>query len=78
MAKVMVSLPDELLAAIDAEARRRRLTRSGLLAQAAGRELARRAPDEVAEAIERSTARFTAGRRFESGELVRRMRDSAR
>ena len=78
MAKVMISLPDDLLAAIDAEARRRHVTRSGLLAQAAGREIARRAPDDVSEAIERSTARFAATRRFESGQLVRRMRDSAR
>lgn len=74
----MISLPDELLVAIDAEARRLRLTRSRLLAQAAGRELARRAPEEITEAIERSTARFATARRFESGELVRRMRDSAR
>jgi metal-responsive CopG/Arc/MetJ family transcriptional regulator len=31
MAKVMVSLPDELLDAVDAEAARRGTTRSGLL-----------------------------------------------
>lgn len=31
MAKVMVSMPDELLAAVDAEAARRGTTRSGLL-----------------------------------------------
>ncbi|HMU25851.1 MAG TPA: ribbon-helix-helix protein, CopG family [Solirubrobacterales bacterium] len=35
MAKVMVSIPDELLAQIDAEARRQGTTRSGLLQRAA-------------------------------------------
>jgi hypothetical protein len=39
MAKVMVSFPDELLARIDAEARRRGTTRSGLLQLAAKREV---------------------------------------
>lgn len=39
MAKVMVSMPDRLLAALDAEAERRRTTRSGLLQDAARREL---------------------------------------
>lgn len=35
MAKVMVSLPDELLRAVDVEARRRKTTRSGLLRELA-------------------------------------------
>lgn len=39
MAKVMVSLPDELLGAIDAEADRRHTSRSGLLQAAALREI---------------------------------------
>jgi len=39
MAKVMVSLPDELLARLDEHARRRRTTRSGLLRELAEREL---------------------------------------
>jgi len=34
MAKVMISIPDELLARVDAEAKRRMTTRSGLLALA--------------------------------------------
>jgi metal-responsive CopG/Arc/MetJ family transcriptional regulator len=37
MSKVMVSLPDELLARIDREAERRSLSRSALLAAAARR-----------------------------------------
>jgi metal-responsive CopG/Arc/MetJ family transcriptional regulator len=39
MAKVMVSLPDELLARLDEHARRRGTTRSGLLRELAEREL---------------------------------------
>jgi metal-responsive CopG/Arc/MetJ family transcriptional regulator len=39
MAKVMVSLPDELLGALDAEAKRRRTSRSALLQAGARREL---------------------------------------
>lgn len=39
MAKVMVSLPDDLLGALDAEADRRHTSRSALLRDAARREL---------------------------------------
>lgn len=51
MAKVMVSLPDELLAAVDAEATRRGTTRSGLLRRFADDALRRRS-DERAARIE--------------------------
>lgn len=39
MAKVMISMPDELLGALDAEVGRRHTTRSALLQEAAKREL---------------------------------------
>lgn len=39
MAKVMISLPDDLLGRIDATVRERRTTRSGLLRELAEREL---------------------------------------
>jgi metal-responsive CopG/Arc/MetJ family transcriptional regulator len=39
MAKVMVSMPEDLLGALDAEVGRRRTTRSALLQEAARREL---------------------------------------
>lgn len=39
MAKVMISIPDGLLEMLDAEAERRRTSRSGLLQDAARREL---------------------------------------
>ena len=48
MAKVMVSLPDELLRALDAEAGRRGLTRSGLLRDLAEQNLRRRGEHRAA------------------------------
>jgi hypothetical protein len=49
MAKVMVSMPDDLLGALDAEVGRRHTTRSALLQEAAKRELGllRREPGDV-------------------------------
>ena len=76
MSKVMVSIPDQLLADIDTEARRRSTSRSALLADAARRELARRDPDHVAAAIARSEQRFVREGTFEAADLVRRDRDS--
>ncbi|MGC8514156.1 MAG: hypothetical protein ACP5P1_14155 [Acidimicrobiales bacterium] len=78
MSKVMVSLADDLLAEIDAEAARRSTSRSALLAAAARRELARRDPDRVAAAIERSEQRFRNAGTFEAVDLVRADRESHR
>jgi hypothetical protein len=75
MSKVMVSLPDDLLAEIDAEVLRRSTNRSALLAVAVRRELARRDPADVAAAIERSERRFDRAGNFESADLVRSARD---
>jgi metal-responsive CopG/Arc/MetJ family transcriptional regulator len=76
MAKVMVSLPDDLLAQVDAEAARRATTRSALLAQAARRELQRRDPEAVEAAIRRSRERFVRSGGFEAADVVRSSRDS--
>lgn len=57
MAKVMVSLPDDLLAEIDRVARTRGSTRSGLLADAARRELARRDPEALRAIMDRMKIR---------------------
>jgi metal-responsive CopG/Arc/MetJ family transcriptional regulator len=76
MAKVMISLPADLLQRLDQEARRRSVSRSGLLAAALRRELARRDPEAVAEAIARSEQRFKASGAFEAADLVRRDRDT--
>jgi metal-responsive CopG/Arc/MetJ family transcriptional regulator len=78
MAKVMVSLADDLLAELDAEAARRSTSRSALLAGAVRRELARRDPDRVAAAIERSEQRFRNAGTFEAVDLVRAYRESHR
>ncbi len=59
MAKVMISLPDEDLARIDAEAARRGTSRSGLMREAALRELDQRDPATVRLAIERTRSRVT-------------------
>ena len=78
MSKVMVSLPDDLLALIDAEARRRATSRSALLAVAARRELERRDPGVVSEAVRRSRERFRTAGSFESAELLRSDREERR
>jgi len=78
MSKVMVSLADDLLAELDAEAARRSTSRSALLATAARREIARRDPDRVAAAIERSEQRFHHAGAFEAAGLVRADRDLRR
>lgn len=75
MSKVMVSLPDDLLANIDAEAQRRSMSRSALLATAARREIGRRDPEVVAAAIARSEERFRAAGYFDATDLVRVDRD---
>ena len=73
---MMVSLPDDLIAALDAEARRRSTSRSALLAAAARRELSRRDPDEVRAAVARSERRFRGAGTFDSADLMRQDRDS--
>lgn len=78
MSKVMVSIADDLLTKIDAEAKRRSTSRSALLAVAAERELARRDNDLVVAAIERSEKRFQRAGSFEAADLVRADRNSRR
>ena len=75
MSKVMVSIPEELLGRIDAEATRRSTSRSAFLAVAAQRELARRDPIAIRQAIERSEKRFRRAGAFEAAAMVRRDRD---
>lgn len=78
MAKVMVSLPDDLLERVDLEAQRRSTSRNALLAAAVRRELDRRDPDAVAAAVARSRERFRGSGDFDSAELVRSDRDVRR
>jgi predicted transcriptional regulator len=76
MAKVMISLPDEVLARIDDEAARRGTTRSALLREAALRELGHPDPLTFDAAIARSRSRFAAAGRFDSAALIRSERDA--
>src|SRR5437879_2216505 len=76
VAKVMVSLTDEVLARIDAEARRRGTTRSGLLRDAAMRELGRPDPTVLEAALARSRARFASAGRFDAAAVIRAERDA--
>lgn len=78
MSKVMVSLPDDLLAQLDAEVKRRSISRSALLAAAARRELAHQDPADLAAAIQRSERRFRDAGSFDSADLVRSDRDDRR
>lgn len=56
MAKVMVSLPDDLLRAVDAEARRLRTTRSGVLRRLAEELIGRRSGRRAERMAEIETA----------------------
>lgn len=74
----MVSIAADLLIQIDAEAARRAVSRSALLATAARRELARRDSPEVLAAVERSERRFERSGSFESADVIRAERDAHR
>ena len=76
MAKVMISLPDDVLARVDVEARRRGTSRSALLRDAALRELGRPDQGTVDAALARSRARFAHAGSFEAAALIRADRDA--
>lgn len=58
MAKVMISMPDELLAEIDTAAQRRSMSRSEFIRESAKREMQRRDPEAMRRAIEELRADF--------------------
>jgi predicted transcriptional regulator len=76
MAKVMISLPDDLLDRIDQEAERRRSSRSALLQEAARRELGWPDPIAVDAAVGRARRALADAGSFESAVLVRAERDA--
>jgi metal-responsive CopG/Arc/MetJ family transcriptional regulator len=76
MAKVMISLQDDLLKAIDLEAKRRTTSRSAFLATAARHELSHRDPETIEAAIARSERRFRDAGSFEAANMIRSDRDS--
>src|SRR5258708_3242359 len=75
MAKVMISMPDDLLARVDTEAKRRATTRSGLLALAVTRELERRDPEAMDAPIARLRESFRNAGPFGWAHLIRPERD---
>jgi predicted DNA-binding protein len=73
VAKVMISLPDELLARLDEQARRRGTSRSGLLRELAEREL-------LTDSVERRRriTRLLDGAASHGGQNVRQVREQRR
>ena len=76
MAKVMVSIPDALLTRIDAVAKARGTSRSGLLQVAAEREIARRTREEMAAAIEAARAATVDWPVLDAASVIRADRDA--
>lgn len=80
MAKVLVSLSDDLLARIDQEVRSRGDSRSEFLQEAARRALGWSSSDAIAAALDRGRAALASVGAFESADLIaetRRSRDAA-
>ena len=75
-AKVMVSIPDELLERIDREAEGRGTTRSGFLQEAARRELGWPDPLRIDAALDRGRAALAGVGSFEAAELIRSEREA--
>ena len=76
MAKVMISMPDDLLDRLDREAERRHSSRSALLQEAARRELGWPDPQAFDAAVTRARDALASAGRFESTTLVRAERDA--
>jgi Arc/MetJ-type ribon-helix-helix transcriptional regulator len=80
MAKVLISVPDDLLERIDREVRARGSNRSAFLRDAAQRELGWPDPGALAAALQRGRAALAAAGAFESAQLIgrdRQARDAA-
>lgn len=76
MVKVLISLPDELVAELDAEATARGVSRSRLLQEAAQHELGWPSPAAIEAALERGRRALETAGAFESADLVARDRMS--
>ena len=76
MAKVLISLPDDLLERIDSEVRARGGNRSGFLQEAARRELVWPTAESLDAALERGRNALAGVGSFESAELIRELRQA--
>jgi len=74
MAKVLISLPDDLLERIDREVRARGGNRSGFLQEAARRELGWPTRESLDAALERGRAALAGVGRFESSDVIEKLR----
>lgn len=75
MAKVFISIPDDLLERVDRAAKRRNTSRSAFLQEAARRELGWPDPDMIDAALERGRAAMAKAGTFESADVIRAVRD---
>ncbi len=75
MAKVMISISDDLLERVDREAGARGSTRSAFLQEAARRELGWPDPARIDAALKRGRQALAEAGAFESAEVIRRQRD---
>jgi predicted transcriptional regulator len=76
VAKVLISVPDDLLQRIDREATSRGTTRSRFLEDAARRELGWPAAEQAEAAVKRAREALAPYGRVGSAELIRRDRDA--
>jgi hypothetical protein len=76
MAKVFVSIPDDLLERVDREAARRRTNRSAFLQEAARHELGWPSRDGIDAALERARTALAGAGRFDSADVIRDDRDT--
>lgn len=76
MPKILISMPDELLEAIDAAVARRLTTRSAFLRSAARDALAKPDPVAIRAAVGRARAAIAGVGAFESGDVIRAERDT--
>jgi predicted transcriptional regulator len=74
MAKVLISLPDDLLERIDREAEARGSNRSRFLQEAARRELGWPSADALGAALKRGREALADVGSFESADLIREQR----
>jgi hypothetical protein len=74
MAKVLISLPDDLLQRIDREAQARGTNRSRFLQEAARRQLEWPSADVLGAALQRGREALAGAGPFESANLIREQR----
>jgi metal-responsive CopG/Arc/MetJ family transcriptional regulator len=76
VAKVMISMPDELLKRVDSRARKRKMSRSGFLRLAAERELSLPTREQIEKALAEGRAALAGVDLTDVTGLIREGRDS--